>query len=125
MATRWPKKTTATPSPDAHRMSIAELMRAIAAAIQAEGPAARYAQLALNTEALADMVSWANGAIDPETKLDDHLNTLQQQLHQLHDQAPDSALASLHDALGDLRNAIMRHDRDLKITGADDEDENN
>jgi len=104
-------------------MSIAELLRAVAATMQAAGPAARYIQLAHDAEALADMVSWANGVIDTEGKLDDHLNTLQQGLHQLHDQAPDTALAALHDSLGDLRNAILRHDRDLKITRASDEDE--
>ncbi len=104
-------------------MSIAELMRAIAAAIQAEGPAARYTQLAQNADALADMVSWAPGIIDATGKLSDHLATLQQELHARHDQTPDAGLAALHDALGDLRNAIARHDRDFEITREDDTDE--
>ncbi len=104
-------------------MTIAELMRDVVAALQADGPAMRYAELARHAEALADMVSWAAGVIDRDGRLNEHLDALQQSLRQRYEQLPKEELAVLHDALGDVRNAIVRHDRDLEIAREDDDEE--
>ena len=60
-------------------MTITELMRDVAA-LQADAPVMRYADLARNAEALADMVSWAVGVIDRDGQVNEHLNNLQQSL---------------------------------------------
>lgn len=103
-------------------MTIAELMRDVVAVLQTDGPPMRYAELARHAQALADMVGWAAGVIDRDGRLNEHLDALQQKLRQRYEQLPKEELAELHDALGDMRNAIVRHDRDFEIAREDDED---
>lgn len=104
-------------------MNLAELLRAISSVAQTGGEPARCEALARETQALADMVGWATGPIDPEGQWLDRLAVLQADLKLLHAQSHDPLLALLHDSLTDLGRAIARHDEDLEANRADDEDE--
>lgn len=104
-------------------MTIAELLRTIGALVETGAPAARREALARETEALADMVGWAIGPIDPTGELLDRLAALQADLTARHAKSRDAAIALLHDALTDLGRAIARHDEDLDAGRDADEDE--
>jgi hypothetical protein len=103
-------------------MQLMELLREITAVAQTGGSAANCEALARETEALADMVGWATGPIDPEGQWMDRLMALQGDLKVLYDQTRDPAVALLHDALTDLGRAIARHDEDLDTSRTEDDD---
>jgi len=104
-------------------MSPAELLRAVSAALAADGPASRYVELAGDVESLTDMIGWAGGPIDPTGRFDEQLEALQLQLHTRYEVAADAAIAFLHNALGSLREAVVSHDEDLAgHTPGEDED---
>ncbi len=104
-------------------MNLVELLRAISNATQTGGTPARYEALARETQALADMVGWATGPVDPQGEWLERLAALQEDLKLRHAQTRDPVLALLHDSLTDLGRAIARHDEDLDASRADDEDE--
>jgi hypothetical protein len=94
-------------------MHLSELLRAINAVAQTGAPAGRCEALARQVQAIADMVGWSIGPIDPHGQLLDRLAALQGDLELRHAQTHDASLAVLHDALTDLGRAIARHDEDL------------
>lgn len=104
-------------------MNLAELLRDITSAAQTGGAPARCEALARETQALADMVGWATGPIDPQGQWLDRLAALQEDLMLRHARTRDPTLALLHDSLTDLGRAIARHDEDLDARRTDDEDE--
>ncbi len=95
----------------------AELIAEVTAAMNAGGPDNRYIDLAAAAESLSDMVGWSEGPIDSTGALDDRLHALQQSLRRIHELQPNSAVATLHDALASLREAVINHDQDLANGG--------
>lgn len=104
-------------------MTISELLRTISAVVESGTPTVRCEALARETEALADMVGWAIGPIDPRGELLDRLAALQTDLAAQHARTPDAAVALLHDALTDLGRAVARHDEDIEARRTEDEDD--
>lgn len=104
-------------------MNFTELLRAIRNVAETGGDPARCEALARETQALADMVSWAIGPIDPRGEWLDRLAALQGDLTLRHAQTRDPMLALLHDSLTDLGRAIARHDEDVEARRTDDEDD--
>ena len=80
------------------------------------GEACRYDTqgVAVMAQQIAEMVGWAPGAIDPKGGLQDELERLRQTARQRYEREPQPVMASLHDAIADLMDAIARHDRDLR-----------
>jgi hypothetical protein len=103
-------------------MQLSELLRAISAVAQTGGTPAVYEALGREAERLADMVGWANGAIDPSGQLLERLASLQDDLSVRHAQTQETTLMLLHDALTGLGRAIARHDEDLNRSAEGDED---
>ena len=103
-------------------MNPAELLQAIERFLDAPD-AATPPVLTQAAVDLADMVGWAPGPIDPEGRFTDRLLALLAALRAHHDAAPDNGVAALHDALGQLADAVARHDRDLDVARDDDEDD--
>ncbi len=114
-------------------MSPGTLLTAVSSLLAAGGPASSYLDLASAAESLADMIGWASGPVDPGGALDDKLALMQQELRTRYAVTADTALATLHDALGGLREAVVTQDHAFtgKASGAlddedlDDEDEGN
>ena len=105
-------------------MNLTELLRAVSAVAEAGGTPAHTEALVRETQALADMVGWATGPIDPQGQWLDRLAALQADLKLRFDQNREPLMALLHDSLTDLGRAIARHDEDLEAgSGADNEDE--
>jgi hypothetical protein len=70
---------------------------------------------------LADMVGWAAGPIDADGRFAGRLGGLLARLRDAHAAGADPGIAALHDALGALGDAVVRHDRDITESVADDE----
>lgn len=103
-------------------MGVGELLKA-AEAVAADGaPDRRLGELAREAMALADMVGWAQGPIDPEGRFAARLDTLLAGLRRRHAADSNEALAALHDALAELGDTVARHDRDLDASAPDDEE---
>lgn len=102
-------------------MQLPELLRAIHSLAQTGGTPAQCEGLARQAMALADMVGWATGPIDPDGALLDRLARLQSDLELRHAQTRSAVIAAVHDALTDLGRAIARHDDDLSGESLGDE----
>lgn len=101
-------------------MTPRELLQAIERYLAAPDPAA-LPVLTQDTLNLADMVGWAEGPIDPEGRFTERLIVLLAALRSYYDTAPDDGVAALHDSLGQLADAVVRHDRDLDRGDSDDD----
>ena len=71
---------------------------------------------------MAEMVGWAPGLIDPGGELHNGLERLRQKARARYERDPHPAMASLHDAIADLIDAVARHDRDLRGDGVVEDD---
>jgi hypothetical protein len=67
------------------------------------------------------MTGWAPGVIDPHGRIDSELARLQDRAKALYLENNDQAVAALHDALSDLRQAIAQHDSDFAAPEDDDD----
>ena len=67
------------------------------------------------------MTGWAPGVIDAQGRLDAELARLQDSARTLYAERSAHPVAELHDALGDLRVAVARHD--AEVTGTSPEDD--
>lgn len=101
-------------------MTPRELLHAVERYLTVPDPAA-LPVLTQDVHNLADMVGWANGPIDPEGRLTETLASFIGRLRAQHEAAPNDGVAALHDSLGQLADAIARHDRDLDGGRADDD----
>ena len=101
-------------------MSIGELIQGVREYLR-QGDANATAQLAQEAIAMSDMVSWATGQIDPQGRIGEKLQELKTELRAQHEAQPSDTVATLHDALAQLREAIIRHDLDL--VGESDQDD--
>ena len=103
-------------------MNPVELLQAVERYLDAPDAAALPVLTQAATD-LADMVGWAPGPIDPEGLLNVRFLTLQESLRERYSARPDASVAGLHDALGALGDAIVRHDLDLTSRHDADDDE--
>lgn len=101
-------------------MSLTELLQAVERFLDAPDPKALPA-LTQSASDLADMVGWAPGPIDREGRVTDHLFAVLDRLRERHAAQADTGIATLHDALASLGDAIARHDRDLTARDPDDD----
>lgn len=103
-------------------MTPRELLHAVEHYLAAPDPAA-LPVLTQDTLNLADMVGWAEGPIDPEGRYAERLAGFLGALRAQYEAAPNNGIAALHDSLGQLADAIARHDRDLAAEREDDDED--
>lgn len=103
-------------------MKLSDLLRAVSALAETGGSGKQYEILAREAEALADMVGWANGPIDPGGQWLERLATLQDDLQVRYAETREPAITILNDRLTGLGRAIMRHDTDLEKRETDGDD---
>lgn len=103
-------------------MNITTLHAEARAALSGEPDKYELRRLANMAGYIAEMVGWAPGVIDQDGRVKRAFGELMAVARQRFqaEQSPD--VATLHDALADLIDAIARHDRDLTPTGHEDED---
>jgi hypothetical protein len=103
-------------------MTIGELIKAVEAVLARDPAPSAPGLLAQKAQQVAAVVGWAPGAIDGQGRLDEILERLQEQLKARFLSDSDSAMAELHDALGDLRQAIAEHDLHFEAPRDEDDD---
>jgi hypothetical protein len=102
-------------------MELQAFLEAVDTALSGIGNPAAMDRLRMRAQQMADMTGWAPGVIDPEGRLDVVLARLQDRAKLLYAEGSAALVAELHDALGDLRAAIVRHDADVTGHGAEDD----
>ena len=98
-------------------MNLNELHAAISKALAQASETAPLRGLAVEAERMADITGWAIGPIDPQGRISAAFELLKVQARARFEETQDAGVAQLHDALGDLLNAIASHDDDLKPDG--------
>ncbi|MEK6770398.1 MAG: hypothetical protein AABY62_01990 [Pseudomonadota bacterium] len=98
-------------------MNLNELHAAISKALAQTSETAPLHGLAIEAERLADMTGWAIGPIDPQGRIAAAFELLKLQARVRFEETQSPEVAQLHDALGDLINAIASHDDDLNPDG--------
>ena len=98
-------------------MNLNELHAAISKALAQTSETAPLRGLAVEAERMADMTGWAIGPIDPQGRVAAAFELLKLQARARFEETQSPEMAQLHDALGDLLNAIAGHDDDLRPDG--------
>lgn len=98
-------------------MNLNELHAAISKALAQTPETAPLRGLAVEAERIADMTGWAIGPIDPQGRIAAAFELLKLQARVRFEETQNPDMAQLHDALGDLINAIASHDDDLNPDG--------
>ncbi len=98
-------------------MNLNELHTAISKALAQASETAPLRGLAVEAERVADMTGWAIGPIDPQGRVAAAFELLKLQARARFEETQSPEMAQLHDALGDLLNAIASHDDDLSPDG--------
>jgi hypothetical protein len=102
-------------------MNISDFLKSVDAVLQGDRSHALLDQLRAVAEQMADMTGWAPGVIDPHGRIDGELLRLQERAKVLYVENHDQAIAALHDALGELRQAIAEHDSHFEAPADDDD----
>lgn len=103
-------------------MTITEFHQAVLEALAAKPDEEALQGLAGQAQQLGDMVGWADDIIDKEGRVSDAFHDLQARARSRHEATNDANVAILHDAIGELMVAILRHDEDLKPSTDSDDD---
>ncbi len=103
-------------------MTITEFHEAVMAALAAEPDEEVLQDLSDSAQQLADMVGWADDIIDKDNRVSDAFHDLQARARAQHEATKDNNVAVLHDAIGALMVAIIRHDEDLTSSTDVDDD---
>jgi hypothetical protein len=103
-------------------MTITEFHQAVMTALAVEPDKGILQDLAGEAHQLADMVGWADDTIDKDNRVSDAFIDLQSRAKTYYEACKHEDVAILHDAIGDLMNAIIRHDDDLTPSTDGDED---
>ena len=92
------------------------------AALAAEPDAEILQGLTVNAQQIADMVGWADDVIDKDDRVSEAFAGLQARAKTYYEACKHEDVAVLHDAIGDLMVAIIRHDEDLTPSTDGDDD---
>lgn len=103
-------------------MTIKEFHQAVMAALAAEPDDEILQNLAGEAHQLADMVGWADDIINKDDRVSDAFLDLQARAKAYYEASKNENVAVLHDAIGNLMVAIIRHDDDLVPSTDSDED---
>lgn len=106
-------------------MKLPELYQRLQAALAAPLNVDDLTLFTQHAKELAALTTWAPGIIDPTGQACAINIELEGQIRALYEAEASDSLAALHDALLDLRSAIIQHDEDLtpsKDSGQDDVD---
>lgn len=103
-------------------MNLRDLHDAARAALEETPNRAQLQRAAGMALHMAEMVGWAPGLIDPRGDVNQALDEIRSASRARFEADPNPGLATLHDALADLMDAIARHDRDLDPCGQRDDD---
>ncbi len=103
-------------------MTITEFHQAVMAALAVPPNEEILQDLGGQARQLADMVGWADDIINKEDRVSDAFHDLQVRARAQHDATKDDNVAILHDAIGELMVAILRHDEDLDPSADIDDD---
>lgn len=103
-------------------MTITEFHQAVMTALAAEPDEEILQGLAGDAQQLADMVGWADDIINKDDRVSDAFLDLQARAKTQHEASKNEDVAILHDAIGDLMVAIIRHDEDLTPSPDSDDD---
>ena len=98
-------------------MNVSELHALISQALAQAPGDAPLRGLVVEAERMADMTGWATGPIDPQGQITAAFELLKLQVRRRFEETQSPEVAALHDALGDLINAIASHDDDLNPDG--------
>lgn len=102
-------------------MTVTEFHRAALAALATETDEVTLKELAKQAHQLADMVGWASGIIDKKGVVSDAFLKLQAKARSHYETNSDQNVALLHDAIGDILAAVLRHDEDLTPSSIDEQ----
>lgn len=102
-------------------VTLKELCKAVNDALNDRPDGRRLRQLSRSAEEIASLTGWAPGPIDPQGRFAKICKDLEDRTRTLYERTAQHELAELHDALADLREAVARHDEDLKPSSADDD----
>ncbi len=103
-------------------MTITEFHQAVMAALGVEPDAEVLQGLSDEAQQLADMVGWADDIIDKDDSVSDAFTDLQARAKTYYEACKHEDVAILHDAIGDLMVAIIKHDNDLNPSTDGDDD---
>lgn len=103
-------------------MTISEFHQAVMAALATEPNKEVLQGLSNEAQQLADMVSWADDIIDKDDRVSEAFTNLQERAKTYYEACKHEDVAVLHDAIGDLMVAIIRHDEDLDPSSDSDDD---
>ena len=103
-------------------MTITEFHQAVIAALSVEPETEVLQDLASEARHIADQVGWADGIIDKDERVSDAFTALQARAKTYYQACKHEDVAVLHDAIGDLMVAVIRHDDDLTPSTDGDED---
>ena len=103
-------------------MTISEFHQAVMAALAVEPNKDILQDLSGEAQALSDMTGWADDIIDKDDRVFDALTDLQSRAKRYFEACKHEDVAVLHDAIGNLIVAIIRHDEDLTPSTDGDED---
>ena len=103
-------------------MNITEFHQAVMAALAVEPDKEVFEDLAGEALQLADMVGWADDIIDKDERVSDAFWDLQKRAKAYYEACKREEVAVLHDRIGDLMVAVIRHDDDLSPSTNIDDD---
>ena len=103
-------------------MTITEFHQAVMEALAVEPDKDTLQDLTGEAHHIADMVGWADDIINKDDRVSDAFLALQERAKTYYEACKHEDVALLHDAIGDLMVAIIRHDEDLTPSTDGDED---
>ena len=103
-------------------MTITEFHQAVVAALSVEPETEILQDLAGEAQHLADQVGWADGIINKDDRVSDALTALQTRAKTYYQACKHEDVAILHDAIGDIMVAVVKHDTDLTPSTDGDDD---
>lgn len=102
-------------------VTLKELCDGVNKALNEQPDALRMKQLAQSAAEIGALTGWAPGIIDPHGRFAKICADLQARARAIYERTGRMDVAELHDALGQLREVVARHDEDLRYSPEDDD----